>query len=298
MACTTLLRALYICQSLNTSFQSFVKKSNLVVIMALVPQFLLSFHMLNSVRYFLQFGDHPFLLYKACMDPFSFYDVLFTEVLFMDNLLLFIYDLVIVFGNLYLWRFLNGQTEKNRSLREVDKKKERKRNFVTAKNSVITSAATIFSYLFIGISYGLKVLCEEWLNLLIYKIFPDENSWFWHKSSPDQYLLWLVALSDHSCSGCYGKCEYHEKTLQNQTNFIVKLRLSPHSSKLFLSLKTCKINKSKSVNFFLAEPVPQIVKKWHLKKHKNVICYSDWWISNKNLFSLGKRFCYFFESKI
>ena len=112
MACTTLLRALYICQSLNTSFQSFVKKSNLVIIMALVPQFLLSFHMLNSIRYFLHYGDHPFLLYKACMDPFSFYDVLFTEVLFMDNLLLFIYDLVIVLGNLYLWRFLNGQTEK------------------------------------------------------------------------------------------------------------------------------------------------------------------------------------------
>ena len=271
MACTTLLRALYICQSLNTSFQSFVKKSNLVIIMALVPQFLLSFHMLNSIRYFLQYGDHPFLLYKACMDPFSFYDVLFTEVLFMDNLLLFIYDLVIVLGNLYLWRFLNGQTEKNRSLREVDKKKERKRNFVTAKNSVITSAATIFSYLFIGISYGLKVLCSEWRNLLINKIFPDENSWFWHKSSPDQCLLWLVALSDHSCAGCHGKCKYHEKTLQNQTYFIVKFRLSPHSSQLFWSLKTSKRDSElnhKKCHFF-------ILKKYHT-----------------NLSNLEKRFCF------
>ena len=59
-----------------------------------------------------------------------------------------------------MWKFLNLHTENNRSLREVDKKKERKKNFVTGKNTIITSAAVMFSYIYIGISYGLKVFAK------------------------------------------------------------------------------------------------------------------------------------------
>ena len=161
MACSTLLRVLYISQSLNPTLQRILQKNNIVILVVLVPQFLLTFHMLHSVRYFIQHEDHPFLLYQACMNPFSFYDIQLTRILIIDNFLLFVYDLVIALGNLYLWKFLNGQTEKNQFLREVDKKKERKRNFLSAKNSIITSAAMLFSYLFVGVSYGVKVCAKS-----------------------------------------------------------------------------------------------------------------------------------------
>ena len=138
-------------QNWNTNFQSFMLKNNLVAIFILTPQLLLSFHLFDSIKYFLQNEDHPFLLYQACIDPFSFYDVNITKVLPWDNFLIFVYDLVIVLGNLYLWKYLSGKTETNHALGEVDRKKERKRNFVTAKNGVITSAATVFTYIFCGI---------------------------------------------------------------------------------------------------------------------------------------------------
>ena len=144
-------------QNWNTNFQSFMLKNNLVAIFILTPQLLLSFHLFDSIKYFLQNEDHPFLLYQACIDPFSFYDVNITKVLPWDNFLIFVYDLVIVLGNLYLWKYLSGKTETNHALGEVDRKKERKRNFVTAKNGVITSAATVFTYIFCGIFYSLKV---------------------------------------------------------------------------------------------------------------------------------------------
>ena len=135
-------------------------KHNTVAIFIFTPQLLLSFHLFNSIKNFLQNEDHPFLLYQACIDPFSFYDVHLTKVLPWDNFLLFVYDLVIFLGNLYLWKYLSCQTERNHALGEVDRKKERKRNFVTAKNGVITSAATVFTYIFCGIFYSLKVVYD------------------------------------------------------------------------------------------------------------------------------------------
>ena len=141
---------------------------NMVTIFILTPQLLLFFHLFNSIKYFLQNEDHPFLIYKACIDPFSFYDVHLTKVLPWDNVLLFVYDSVIVLGNLYLWKYLSGQTETNHALKEVDRKKERKRNFLTAKDGVITSAATVFSYIFCGIFYSLKVVYEfEYIIFLV-----------------------------------------------------------------------------------------------------------------------------------
>ena len=159
------MRALYVCQSLNTTFQRFLRKKNFFLIIALVPQLLLTIHILNNIKYMLQHDDHPFQLYQACMNPFSFHDIPLTELPILDNFLIFIYDLIIVLGNLYMWKFLNLQTENNRSLREVDKKKERKKNFVPGINSIITSAAVMFSYIYLAISYNLKV-CSKYFKLL------------------------------------------------------------------------------------------------------------------------------------
>ena len=50
-----------------------------------------------------------------------------------------------------------SHTEHNSALTEVDRKKERKRNFVSAKTGFITVFELVFSYFFFGIFYGFKV---------------------------------------------------------------------------------------------------------------------------------------------
>lgn len=157
MAETTLLRAIYVSHSLNPD--NYFKKNKFIWNMILLPKFFLSFHVFNSVNYFLNHGNHPFLLYHACIDPYSFYDIsVFNDkLLIIDISLLLFYDLIIVLGNLYLYKCLSGQTEKNTFLKEVDKKKERKRNFISAKNGISATAGMIISTLYYSTIYGLKV---------------------------------------------------------------------------------------------------------------------------------------------
>lgn len=157
MAETTLLRAIYVSHSLNPD--NYFKKNKFIWNMILLPKFFMSFHVFNSVNYFLNHGNHPFLLYHACIDPYSFYDIsVFNDkLLIIDISLLLFYDLIIVLGNLYLYNCLSGQTEKNTFLKEVDKKKERKRNFISAKNGISATAGMIISTLYYSTIYGLKV---------------------------------------------------------------------------------------------------------------------------------------------
>ena len=122
-----------------------------------VPHILLLLHMFNSVRYFLDHGDHPFLIYHACIDPYSFYDIPIFKLLIIDNAMIFLYQLITVLGNIYVWKYLRRNTENNVALKEVDKKKERKRNFVSAKNGIRTAVALVISYFYNSIFYGFKV---------------------------------------------------------------------------------------------------------------------------------------------
>ena len=103
-------------------------------------------------------NDHPFLLYQACiMRPYSFYDTPLLYTLKLDSALLFIYNIIIIIGNVYLFLFLQSQTENNTALSSVDKKKERKRNFVSAKSGIICGFVLAISTFVYTIFYGLKV---------------------------------------------------------------------------------------------------------------------------------------------
>ena len=59
--------------------------------------------------------------------------------------------------NLPVSTLVRSHTEHNSALTEVDRKKERKRNFVSAKTGFITVFELVFSYFFFGIFYGFKV---------------------------------------------------------------------------------------------------------------------------------------------
>ena len=118
---------------------------------------LLGFHVFNSVSFFLRNNEHPFMLYHACMNPHSFYDTSILGVMVLDNALLITYQFILISGNFYLFFFLWTQTKNNRALNVVDRKKERKRNFVNAKTGMICAFWLPVTYALYGILYGLKV---------------------------------------------------------------------------------------------------------------------------------------------
>ena len=109
------------------------------------------------MAYYFKMNDHPFLLYQACMRPYSFYDTPLLYTLKLDSALLFIYNFIIIIGNVYLFLFLQSKTENNTALNSVDKKKERKRNFVSAKSGIICGFVLAISTFVYSIFYGLKV---------------------------------------------------------------------------------------------------------------------------------------------
>ena len=91
------------------------------------------------------------------MRPYSFYDTPLFYTLKLDSVLLFIYHFINIIGNVYLFLFLQSQTENNTALSSVDKKKERKRNFVSAKSGIICGFVLAISTFVYTIFYGLKV---------------------------------------------------------------------------------------------------------------------------------------------
>ena len=119
-------------------------------------QVLLSVHVFNSVAYYASNNDHPFMLYHACMKPDSFHESSIF-IFKLDFILLMIYNIITIMGNFYLFFFLKNQTENNTALNSVDRKKERKRNFVNAKSGIICAFALLLNTAFYSIFYGLKV---------------------------------------------------------------------------------------------------------------------------------------------
>ena len=134
-------------------------------------QVLLGIHIFNSASYYLRMDDHPFILFQACMRPYSFYDNPLFHALKLDAVLLFTYNFINVSGNFYLFNFLKSQTENNSSLKSVDKKKERKRNFVNAKSGIMSGFVLVINIIMYTIFYGLQVVVCGTLsnNLFIMK---------------------------------------------------------------------------------------------------------------------------------
>ena len=75
---------------------------------------------------------NTFVLYHACVDPWSNYNQNFHKIAPLGTILLFSYNLICICSNIYLYKFLSHQTETNTATKEVDKKKERRRNLIPA----------------------------------------------------------------------------------------------------------------------------------------------------------------------
>ena len=75
----------------------------------------------------------------------------------IDGGIVIVYHCLLIYGNFRLFYFLSSQTERNIALNVVDKKKERKRNFVSAKTGMICSFWLPVHLILYGTLYGFQV---------------------------------------------------------------------------------------------------------------------------------------------
>ena len=75
---------------------------------------------------------NTFVLYHGCIDPWSNYNQKVHKIAPLGITLLFSYNLICICSNIYLYKFLSQQTESNTATKEVDKKKDRRRNLIPA----------------------------------------------------------------------------------------------------------------------------------------------------------------------
>ena len=83
--------------------------------------------------------------------------LIFPGYLTIDGGFLTVYHSLLIYSNFHLFFFLSSQTEKNMALNVVDKKKERKRNFVNAKTGMICAFWLPVHLILYSTLYGLKV---------------------------------------------------------------------------------------------------------------------------------------------
>ena len=87
------------------------------------------------------------VLYTACMDPWKKFNNPIHRVFPLNRLIILISSCINVSCNIFLSVYLSGKTQTNTAIREVDKKKNRKRNLIPANTRlyvVFWLSVTIF----------------------------------------------------------------------------------------------------------------------------------------------------------
>ena len=116
----------------------------------------------------------PLMLYKACLDPYSQYSLPLYNLLplhhgqcqpsdqpgetnSMFSVLLMFYYFSIIYSNFFLYKYLATMTENNKAIKETDKKKDRKRNFIPARASIMCAVVMVISYILFALLYSIPV---------------------------------------------------------------------------------------------------------------------------------------------
>ena len=109
----------------------------------------------NFISFYGQNNDvSPWVLYHACLDPWSIFQFPLTKLMPVNQLILHISSCINIFCNLWLYRYLNRMTKENMALNARDKKKEKKRNLIPAKTGMIYIAAYIFTFTFFMFTFS------------------------------------------------------------------------------------------------------------------------------------------------
>ena len=80
---------------------------------------------------------------------------LFPEVRLIDQIMINSYSLVEGVSNIWLYRFLKSQANTNTAIKDIDVKKNRKRNIIPAKVGILNAIGLIVTYIFYIIIYSI-----------------------------------------------------------------------------------------------------------------------------------------------
>ena len=122
---------LYFRSSLVANIQETLKRDSFVVKSIIIGE---------SINYF-NFGSFYFqndtmVLYTACMDPWKKFNNPIHRDFPLNHLIILISSCINVSCNIFLSVYLSGKTQTNTAIREVDKKKNRKRNLIPANTGL------------------------------------------------------------------------------------------------------------------------------------------------------------------
>ena len=141
-ASSSFIRFLYVCSSLRRDVQSVYQRTHFTFTFICICEIFNVMNIISAIvlRYSDSKSKLPFILYNACLDPYTInFSKPFTEVMFFNQLIVYIFDFINIGSNLFLWRFLKKHEVSNTAAKTVsDKKKERKRNFVPANVGIFS----------------------------------------------------------------------------------------------------------------------------------------------------------------
>ena len=153
---TAMLRYAYIRSSMVRDIQFILKRDSFLVKSVVIGESLLG---INFAAMYLHLV-HPevsrteFVLYKACVDPWSYSSTNILKIFPVGQILLLSMNLANIICNILLSKYLDKTVKASTSLRPLDKKLERKRNLFPAQIGIIafivcTSCYGLFSLLFV-----------------------------------------------------------------------------------------------------------------------------------------------------
>ena len=96
------------------------------------------------------------ILYEACLDPGGNFTLPLYKVFPLNQFLIFLCIVTNVSCNIFLSFYLTEKSENNIAVREVDRKKDRKRNLVPAKTGLLVFVFYIMSMLVFMTTYAYK----------------------------------------------------------------------------------------------------------------------------------------------
>ena len=176
-AAASVIRYLYVRSSLQQEINEVYKRSQFVYLSLVVTGLLCLTHVTDFYVYqSARSGEErsPLMLFRACLDPHSRYSLplynllpvhhgltyldifSFTPSLYCSVLLMFYYFCVI-YSNFFLYKYLQTMTENNKAIKETDKKKNRKRNFIPAQASIMCAVVMVISYVVFAVLYSVPV---------------------------------------------------------------------------------------------------------------------------------------------
>lgn len=125
----------------------------------LAPQILLIMHLFDGFINYKVKGTEgfPLLLHQACKDPFSEYRIPFYKLMPFQQIMIYVYIYIIIHSNLFLYKFLMNQADKRNlaMINKVDRKRDRKRNFVPAQTGILMIFIVMVSVIFYAVTYSI-----------------------------------------------------------------------------------------------------------------------------------------------